>query len=110
MAEKGSGDHLFGSDVGFVDAFMTLQAMVEEIYWEFKIEKSKFEEGKPSQFGKVDESDQKDLITSLLNPSETSKPLLKLDVKFELPKYNGEVDAENLDNWVRKIEVYCSVQ
>jgi hypothetical protein len=37
-------------------------------------------------------------------------PLLKLDVKFELPMYNGEVNAEKLDNWVRQMEVYCSVQ
>jgi hypothetical protein len=37
-------------------------------------------------------------------------PLLKLDVKFELPMYNGEVNAENLDNWVRKMEVYRSVK
>jgi hypothetical protein len=36
--------------------------------------------------------------------------LLKLDVKFELPIYDGEVNAERLDNWVRKMEVYCSVQ
>jgi hypothetical protein len=28
-------------------------------------------------------------------------PLLKLDVKFELPMYDGEVNAERLDNWVR---------
>jgi hypothetical protein len=37
-------------------------------------------------------------------------PLLKLDVKFELPIYDGEVNAEKLDNWVRQMEVYCSVQ
>jgi hypothetical protein len=37
-------------------------------------------------------------------------PLLKLDVKFELPMYDGEVNAERLHNWVRKIEVYCSVK
>jgi hypothetical protein len=28
-------------------------------------------------------------------------PLLKLDVKFELPMYDGEFNAERLDNWVR---------
>jgi len=27
-------------------------------------------------------------------------PLLKLDIKFELPMYNGEVNAKKLDNWV----------
>ena len=37
-------------------------------------------------------------------------PLLKLDVKFELPMYDGEVNAERLDNWIRQMEVYCSVQ
>lgn len=53
----------------------------------------------------------KDSISSLLNQLETSssKPLLKLDVKFELPMYNGEIDAEKLENQVRKMEVYCSV-
>jgi hypothetical protein len=28
-------------------------------------------------------------------------PLLKLDVKFELPTYDGELNEEKLDNWVR---------
>jgi hypothetical protein len=28
-------------------------------------------------------------------------PSLKLDIKFELPMYNGEVNAEKLDNWIR---------
>jgi hypothetical protein len=28
-------------------------------------------------------------------------PLLKLDVKFELPIYDGEINAEKLDNWVK---------
>jgi hypothetical protein len=37
-------------------------------------------------------------------------PLLKLDVKFELPIYDGEVNAKRLEIWVKKMEVYCSVQ
>ena len=32
-------------------------------------------------------------------------PSLKLDIKFELTIYNGEVNAEKLDNWIRQIEV-----
>jgi hypothetical protein len=53
-----------------------------------------------------------------LNPTSARKhshkhkpgmPLLKLDLKFELHMYNGEVNAEKLDNWVRQVEVYCSV-
>ena len=37
-------------------------------------------------------------------------PLFNLDVKFELSMYDGEVNVERLDNWVIKMEVYCSVQ
>jgi hypothetical protein len=37
-------------------------------------------------------------------------PLLNLDLKFELPMFDGEFNAESLDNWVRQMEVYCSVQ
>jgi hypothetical protein len=36
--------------------------------------------------------------------------LLKLDVKFDFPTYDGELNAEKLDNWVKQIEVYCRVQ
>jgi hypothetical protein len=37
-------------------------------------------------------------------------PHLKLDIKFDLPLYNGELNAEKLDNWIRQIEVYCRIQ
>jgi hypothetical protein len=37
-------------------------------------------------------------------------PSLKLDIKFEFPLYNGEVNAEKLDNWIRQIEVYSIIQ
>ena len=30
-------------------------------------------------------------------------PFLKLDVKFELPIFYGEVNAEKIDNWMRKL-------
>ena len=32
---------------------------------------------------------------------------LKLDIKFEFPTYNGELNVEKLDGWIRQIEVYC---
>ena len=35
---------------------------------------------------------------------------LKLDVKFELPMFDGEVNEEKLDNWIRKLEVYLRIQ
>jgi hypothetical protein len=37
-------------------------------------------------------------------------PSLKLDIKFEFPLYNGEVNGEKLDNWIRQIEVYSRIQ
>ena len=37
-------------------------------------------------------------------------PLLNLDVKFELPLYDGEINAEKLDNWIIQIEVYWKIQ
>jgi hypothetical protein len=37
-------------------------------------------------------------------------PLLKIDVKFELPIYDGEFNIERLNTWVRQMEVYCSVK
>jgi len=36
--------------------------------------------------------------------------LIKLDVKFDLPIYDGELNAEKLYNWIRQIDVYCRVQ
>jgi hypothetical protein len=38
------------------------------------------------------------------------KPLLKLDVKFSLPLFNGDANLENLDNWIRKVEEYSRVK
>jgi hypothetical protein len=38
------------------------------------------------------------------------KPLLKLDVKFSLSMFTGDANPENLDNWIRQVEVYCRVQ
>ena len=37
-------------------------------------------------------------------------PQLKLDIKFELPIYNGELNVKKLDNWIHQIEVYCRIQ
>ena len=37
-------------------------------------------------------------------------PQLKLYIKFELPMYNGELNAEKLDNSICQIEVYCRIQ
>ena len=36
--------------------------------------------------------------------------MIKLDVKLDLPIYDGELNADKLDNWIRQIDVYCKVQ
>jgi hypothetical protein len=36
--------------------------------------------------------------------------VLKLDVKFSLPMFNGDVNLEKLDNWIRQIEMYFRVK
>ena len=52
--------------------------------------------------------------SSLVHQSHKSKntdkiQFLKLDVKFELLMFNGEFNAENLDNWIRQLEVYLRI-
>jgi hypothetical protein len=47
------------------------------------------------------------------NPSKKydhNIPLLKFDFKFEFLTYDGELNAEKLDNWINKVEVYFRVQ
>jgi hypothetical protein len=36
-------------------------------------------------------------------------PLLKVDVKFDFPTYDGELNVDKLDNWFKWIELYCRV-
>jgi hypothetical protein len=31
-------------------------------------------------------------------------------MKFYFPMYNGELNVEKLNNWIKKIEAYCKVQ
>ena len=37
-------------------------------------------------------------------------PQLKLDIKFELPIYNGELSDEKLNNQIHQIEFYCRIR
>jgi len=36
--------------------------------------------------------------------------LIKLDVKLDLPIYDGELNAKKIDIWIRQIDVYFRVQ
>jgi hypothetical protein len=55
-------------------------------------------------------SSSKSTAKKHVHKHKNEMPLLKLDVKFKLPMYDGEVNAERLDNWVRQMEVYCNVK
>ena len=109
---------------------MTMRAMVEEMYREFKKGR-----GEDSSTSKQDKGVEEPLLVAHPegkgkeeNPSPPSTPsspsssssshkeshetkkkkpsLIKLDVKFDLPVYDGELNAEKLDNWTRQIDVY----
>jgi hypothetical protein len=43
------------------------------------------------------------------NKASFKKPLLNLDVKFSLPIFIGDVNIENLNNWIQQVEVYFHV-
>lgn len=113
-----------------MDPFMTLRAMVDDMYRRFKKKKEedepKDEEGEashsenpkiegPSRSGKKIENDDVKRVpfSSLLGgqpESSSPKKLLESEVKIDLPMYNGEINAEKIDNRIRQMEVYCNVQ
>jgi hypothetical protein len=124
------GPYNFEDD--FFEAFNLMKAMVEEMYEvrekdkeecaSEKVEPVKEEgggnEGGPSKLSSPSSSSSSSSEGSknsshTKNPSKKSDhniPLLKLNVKFELLTYDGELNVEKLDNWIKQIEVYCRVQ
>lgn len=101
-------------------SFMTMRAMVEEMYREFK--KGRDEDSSTSKGDKGAEESllsdhskgkgkEEKLPTHPNSPENKKKTsLIKLDVKFDFPIYDGELNAKKLDNWIRHIDVYCRVQ
>ena len=100
----------------FFEAFMTMKSMVEELYTERRERTKgaslvKTEEGEGAGGG-GDPPDSSNPTDSPLSPHNSSddhkekntnsfrKPLLKLDVKFDLPMFNGESNADKLNNWI----------
>ena len=104
-----------------------MQTMVEELYYDQKrgeqggpFHTESKQEGCGEEPPKIPPSSVSYLDGSLHSPFEKQKkfdgkidfnmPQLKLDIKFELPIYNGELNAEKLDDWIHQIEVYCRIQ
>ena len=105
----------FMSETEFLEAFMSMKSMME-LLLEERVERKKKEEGsssrdaevKPEEKGKAVGGDGDPPYTNqTFSSSHTSHnaspnmPYFKLDVKFELPIYNGDVDAEKLDNCIK---------
>lgn len=94
------------SDPQLKDSFMTMRAMVEEMYRELKkgreedLSKSKQDKGAKESFlhdhskGKGKEEKLPTPPSSPENKKKTS--LIKLDVKFDLPIHDGDLNEEKL--------------
>jgi len=116
MSKEGS----IGPNPQFIESFLAIKSMVEEMYRDFR--KHKGEDSSGSKKDKEeDESHSHDhskgkgkeesFPTSPSSPVHNKKEyLIKLDVKFDLPIYDGELNAEKLEKWIRHIDVYCRVQ
>jgi hypothetical protein len=122
----------FAYEDDFFEAFQLMKSMVEELYHERGQRRNpKVEEGEssvraeggvggggpsePSSPSSSSSTSEASVHSSKdKKPKKThhssDMPLLKLDVKFNLPTYDGELDAKKLDNWIRQLEVYCRIQ
>jgi hypothetical protein len=115
----------------FRKTFFTMLEMMKVLYEDYleqkrlnlgEYSKGKSEEGEdppqippsppssPPSSPSSSSSSSKSTVKKHVHKHKHEMNLLKLDVKFELPMYNGEVNTKRLDNWVRQMEVYCSVQ
>ena len=97
--------------------------MVERMYGDYEKrmkKKGKKKEEPPDDDASVNQGAGGDPLERLSSPSISSssssehshhshnsshktsfkKPLLKLDVKFNLPMFNGDVNPEKIDNWI----------
>ena len=116
MSEEGSVE----PDPQFIESFLAIKSMVEEMYRDFREHEDEDSSGS-KQDKEEDESHfhdhtkgkgkEESFLTPPNSPMHNKKAsLIKLDVKFDLPLYDGELNAEKLDNCIRQIDVYCKVQ
>ena len=113
----------------FRKAFYQMADRVEKLFADYqeRLDKKKRKKEKakdnasrkgedPSEPSSPSSSSSESSNTASSNPKKQPKKAksdlsyLKLDIKFELPTYNGELNAEKLDDWVKQIEVYCRIQ
>jgi hypothetical protein len=113
----------YAFEENFFEAFQLMKSMVEELYHErgqrritkveegesFEREEGGVGGGGPSKPSSPSSSSSTSEVS--VNSSKDKKhkkthhssdmSLLKFYVKFNLPTYDGELDAEKIDNWVR---------
>ena len=108
-----------GPDPKFIESFLAIKSMVEEMYKNFRKHKDEDSSGSKQDKGEDEwhfhdhskgKGKEESFLTSHNSPVHNKKAyLIKLDVKSDLPIYDGELNAEKLDNWIRQIDVYCRV-
>jgi len=64
----------------------------------------------PSPYSIGSYSSSSSHLSNMHHRNTSKKPFFKLDVKFDLPTYNGECNAKKLKNWIRRVEVYFQIQ
>ena len=107
MSEEGS----IRPDPQFMDIFLAIMSMVEEMYRDFRKHKDEDSSGS-KQDKEEDESHSHDhskgkgkeerFLAPPKSPVHNKKTsLIKLDVKFDFPIYDGELNAEKFDNCIR---------
>lgn len=103
-----------------------MQQMLGELYKDKKVrdvasfsKASKKEKGKgnankppspPSFPSSSSSSFSSSSATSKMDKKPKKSSLLKLDVQFELPVYDGEMNPKKLDDWIKQLEMYYRIQ
>ena len=124
-------DNLGEDEKAFPKAFYQMEDQVEKLFvnYQERLEKKKTkkDQAKDNALGKRKKdpfepsspSSSSSSESSIIASSNTNKqpektnsslPYLKLDIKFDFPTYNGELNTEKLDDWIRQIEVYYKIQ
>jgi hypothetical protein len=126
QSEKMASEGLSQNEREFKKTFFSMSEMVKVLYDDY-LEQKKHDHGEASTQKREGGGDTTNTpLDSPSSPSSSSSsssistwnttstrkhyhshkhkpdvPLLKLDVKKQFPMYDGEVDAEKIDNWVR---------
>jgi hypothetical protein len=127
MVEEDKRDE---KEKNFHMVFYHMLEMVERMYGDYENrmkKKGKRKEAHATDDALLNQGDEGDPPEPPYSPSSSSsssskhshhsshkeslkKPLLKIDVKFSLPMFNGDANPEKLYNWIQQVEVYFLVQ